>query len=861
MNKTIFKRLISFVISIIMLFALSNSVFVSAEANSQVEYDAGKESYNFLKALGIVSEDDGAYNGEALVNRAYFVKLALMLSNDAPGALVSEDKVFFDVNSSTPYEKYIETAFRIGYISGGSNGYFNPGDNITYAQALKIIINILGYTSVAEAKGGFPAGYMSVAGSLDISDGINVDADGFLNQSQVMILLENASKCDIMKIASIGDPTEYITNKGETILTEKHKINFVESVIEANAYTDLIAQDSGLMPGEVSLGGKIFAAGKSDAENLLGYNAEVYYDSQSNKSAPEILYAREKYNTVWECDDSQNIEISGKYINLHTDSSTIKRISVSPSVTYILNGKMAVYDINSLTDVYGKVTFISNDSDKMVDVINITDYSTYVVSGVSPVSKIVATKDGSRIELDSDNDEYSFEIKYYNGTPVEFKDIKEDDVLLVAQSTGAGLNKKEVLLSDVSLTGVLSEISEEYVVIDGQKYSIDSSVLNKAKTGTSYKYLTDAKGRIAYIYALNDVVYGYIYGAMVQSGVGGKILCKIFTENDRWVELAFKNKFKFNGKMINASEVLNPENLGSDFESQRQLVRYNVNSKAEITMMETAKTILIDSSGEDEAIENDVFRISYKPSGSVSYRSNSRTFNGDVFVDAGAKIFVIPDDYDVEGFDVITRSNLIADMSYSNITVYDLDEFLNAKVITVNTVTKAISSSSKFMIVKSIGMMQDSNGASVPSVRGWWNGTELAFPVKISNDLTAETVNGLAHGDVIQFTYNEEGEMDKVQKYTSLSGGAYYEPVNFYYNFSVIGGVVDECDYSQKRIKLYYTNTNKWLGLAVNSSAVVTIYDSATKTVTTGTLADITKNDKIVAKMSYYVVSEIVVVR
>ena len=319
MNKTIFKRLISFVISIIMLFALSNSVFVSAEANSQVEYDAGKESYNFLKALGIVSEDDGAYNGEALVNRAYFVKLALMLSNDAPGALVSEDKVFFDVNSSTPYEKYIETAFRIGYISGGSNGYFNPGDNITYAQALKIIINILGYTPVAEAKGGFPAGYMSVAGSLDISDGINVDAYGFLNQSHVMILLENASKCGIMKIASIGDPTEYITNKGETILTEKHKINFVESVIEANAYTDLIAQDSGLMPGEVSLGGKIFAAGKSDAENLLGYNAEVYYDSQSNKSAPEILYAREKYNTVWECDDSQNIEISEKYINPTTE--------------------------------------------------------------------------------------------------------------------------------------------------------------------------------------------------------------------------------------------------------------------------------------------------------------------------------------------------------------------------------------------------------------------------------------------------------------------------------------------------------------------------------------------------------------
>ena len=100
-----------------------------------------------------------------------------------------------------------------------------------------------------------------------------------------------------------------------------------------------------------------------------------------------------------------------------------------------------------------------------------------------------------------------------------------------------------------------------------------------------------------------------------------------------------------------------------------------------------------------------------------------------------------------------------------------------------------------------------------------------------------------------------------VQKYTSLSGDAYYEPTNMYYSFSVIGGIVDECDYSNKRIKLYYTNTNKWIALSVSSSPVVTIYDSVAQTVTSGTFADITKNDKIVAKMSYYVVSEIVVVR
>lgn len=851
------------VLSVILCFAIifALAVPVVFGADNEAVSNTGKESYDFLKALGIITKDDPAYNEGEAVSRAYFVKLALMLSNDAPEVLVSNDEVFFDVNSLTQYEAYIETAYRIGYISGGSGGNFNPNDTITYAQALKILINILGYTPVAEAKGGFPAGYVSVASSLDILDGVSVNEAGLLCQWQVMMLLENAAKCDIMQIESIGDPTDYVTYKGKTLLTEKHKINTIEAVIEANAYTDLIAQDTGLSVGQIMADGMILTSAESGAENLLGYRAEIYYDADSNKNAPEIFFAKATDNTVWECDNPENLEIVEKTINYHTDRESIKRISVSPSVTYILNGKMAVYNINDLPSVYGKVVMISNDYDKIIDVILITDYSTYVVSGVSPASKVVAAKDGSRIELDSESTDYTLSISFSDGTDADFDDIKENTVMLVAEAIGDGLGKKEVLISDEILTGVINEIGEDYIILDGVSYYIEASCKDRINAGASYKYLIDAKGRIAYVYVENDVVYGYVYGAAKESGISGRIVCKIFTENDRWVELHFKDRFKFNGKIISDEDVLNAENLGSTFDVQRQLVRYNVNSDAEIIMMETAKTVLIDSENENEAIENDTFRISYKPTGSVTYRSNSKTLNGNVFIDSAAKIFVIPQDYSIENFNVITRNNLVSDKSYSNIVVYDIDEYLNAKVMTVDTVSKAISSSSKFMVVKSKGMIQDSEGATVPSLRGWWNGTELAFPVKISEYLTAETVNGLAHGDVIQFTYNENGEIDMVQKYTSLSGGAYYEPTNMYYSFSVIGGIVDECDYSNKRIKLYYTNTNKWIALSVNSSPIVTIYDSVAQTVTSGTFADITKNDKIVAKMSYYVVSEIVVVR
>lgn len=856
------NRILSAVLCVVIIAALSIPAAFAADTDAPVSHDYGKEAHDFLKAVGIVTNDDPAYNAEAPVSRAYFVKLALMLSNDAPEVLISEGDVFFDVTNGSQYEAYIEIAYRIGYISGGAGGYFNPNDTVTYAQAVKILMNILGYAPVAEAKGGFPTGYLTEANSIGLMDDISLSPDGLLCQSQVMLLLRNAADADMMQVGAIGDPMDYYVTKGETILTQKHKIKTIEAIVEANEYTDLLAQDSGLDRGTILAGGKTLTSGDSEADDLLGYVSKIYYDENSSNTAPTVLYAESTDdNTVWYCNNPKDLEVSGTDVKYHTDATTTKRLKVSSDATYILNGKMAVYDIKELPNVYGSVTFISNDGDNIIDVVVINDYATYIVSGVSAASKMVNTKDGSRIELDAENQDYDFVVRYADGEEAVFKDIKEDTVILMAQTTGDGLHKKELIISNDTLSGVLSEIGSDYVMIDGASYSIDSSCIDRVKAGANYKYLLDAKGKIAYVYVENDVVYGYVYGAAKETGLSGRVVCRIFTENDRWVELGFKDKFKFNGTVIKAEDVLNAENLGATFDVQRQMVRYNVNADAEIIMMETAKTVLIDSANEDAAIEGDTFRISYKPTGSVNYRANSKTFNGNVFIDSVAKIFVIPDDFNKDDFNIITRNDLISDKAYSNIVVYDIDEYLNSKVISVGNVTKAISSSSKFMVVKSKGMIQDSEGDAVPSIRGWWNGTELAFPVKINEDLTAEAVNGLAHGDVIQFTYDENGEIDKIQKYTSLSGSPYYQPTNMYYSFSVIGGVVDECSYSDKRIKLYYTDTNKWIALSSTSSPVVTIYDSASKTVTQGSFADIAKGDKIVAKMSYYVVNEIVVVR
>ncbi len=858
-SNTLLTKLTSF---IIFFAVISSLLLVPAHAQEvQGSADNGKASYEFLKAVGILAEDDPVYSSDEPVSRAYFVKLALQLSNDAPNVLVSDDEVFFDVNPDTQYEAYIETAYRIGYISGGLGGYFNPQNTISYGEALKILVNILGYTPFAEAGGGYPTGYIKQANDVGISNYIEIAPGGLLTQSVAMQLLENSAKTDLMEVYSMGDSTEYRALKGETLLTQRHKIQSMTALIQSNCYTDLVAENPGLEKGQIRAGGMVLSSGNSGAEDYLGYEAEIYYDTQSDKKAPTVLYVKKtEANTVWECQDSADIEISGDYINLLIDENNINRISLKKNVTYIVNGKMAYYDKSMLPEVYGSVIFLSNDGDKTADVVLIKDFDLYIVSGASAVSRTVTAKDGSKIELDPESDEYDFEIYNPGGTKADFDAIKSETVILMAQSNGEGICKKELVISNEQLNGVISEKGEDYVVINSVSYKILPEYLEKITLGANYKCLVDARGKISYVNVKNDIVYGYLYAAAKsENGLNSKVMCRIFTENNRWVELEFKDKFKFNGQTINAADVLGSGYLGNTTSQQRQMIRYNVNEDAQIIKMETAVSIPIDSPEEAQAIENDTFRISYKPSQEVAYRSNSKTLDGNVFVDSATKLFVIPSNNNEDDFSVIT--SLSSNREYPNLVVYDADENMVARVLSTSYVSNGIPSSTKFMIVKSKGTMLNSEDDAVTSIRGLWNGGETAFPVKICSTLTQSKVDAVKPGDIIRFAYDDNGDIFRITNYASVNSIPYYKPSTMYQSMNIIGGVADSVDYTGNRIKLYYNSSNDRCAVSVSTSASVSIYDSASETVKKASFADVTKEDKIILRMSYFVAQEILIIR
>ena len=75
---------------------------------------------------------------------------------------------FTDVTSSHWAADQIQTALEANIISGMGDGTFVPDGEVTYAQVCVMLVNAMNYQDDAEYYGGYPNGYIKVAGMSDL---------------------------------------------------------------------------------------------------------------------------------------------------------------------------------------------------------------------------------------------------------------------------------------------------------------------------------------------------------------------------------------------------------------------------------------------------------------------------------------------------------------------------------------------------------------------------------------------------------------------------------------------------------------------------------------------------------------------
>ena len=245
------KKVISSVAALAIVASSASAFAVTfPDVDASANYN---EAVKILSGLKIVEGDEnGLFNPDKTVTRAEFTKMAVGALGEMASAEAQSTSKFDDAaNTSVHWAAgFIAQGVADGFIDGYDDHRFGPDDTVTYAQACKMLVASIGYTTYAEAAGGWPAGYTAQASSLGISKGVSAQNDAALTRGQVAILIANAmdvplNVIDGWKTESNWSGTyqapEFKKLDGkegrdyQTLLTDRHDAYKVKGRVTANA--------------------------------------------------------------------------------------------------------------------------------------------------------------------------------------------------------------------------------------------------------------------------------------------------------------------------------------------------------------------------------------------------------------------------------------------------------------------------------------------------------------------------------------------------------------------------------------------------------------------------------------------------
>ena len=220
------------------------------------------EAASRLRDFGIMGGyEDGSFRPDKTITRAEVARLVTSAlgandkiseyvtdtaSSEADGIISGDmpDYSFSDVPDTHWAHDYIWMLTAQGTLNGYGDGTFRPENEITYAEFIKILVNITGYTPYAEATGGYPQGYLSCAAILGITDGLIFLQQDNATRSDAAIMINNTLDVPILTVTGYDfsgpnpQPTYEVKNEAgggyQTLLTKYHNIYAADITVDDN---------------------------------------------------------------------------------------------------------------------------------------------------------------------------------------------------------------------------------------------------------------------------------------------------------------------------------------------------------------------------------------------------------------------------------------------------------------------------------------------------------------------------------------------------------------------------------------------------------------------------------------------------
>ncbi len=769
------RKITSFLVAAAMAAGMSLTSFAALPGD--VVDSKYEEAIETLGALEIMVGDaeSGNFRPDETIKRSEFAKVAVEAMGLGEVAKSSNYPTKYpDVVENHWANGYINVATQQGVVIGDDQQNFRPDDSISYAEAMTILVRIIGHEPSAESKGGFPSGYLVVGSQNGISKNATAAADDKVVRGMVAQMTFNALTVDMMEQVGFGNDVKYEVVE-KTLLEDYLDTRKIYDQITAIG-TSSISGTSSLKDNEVRLGEEVFEVADkaiNSVRNLLGFNVVAYVQEQDDGEEQLIMARAEKNKNhsqriaaddIESVSDESTVYTLEYWIDKENDKDT-QKLDIAKDAKLIYNGKAETFSEDLLKPEAGRIVALDQNNDDVYEIVFVTATENIVVEEVVANSHRVTDKYGNpSLVLDPDDKDIKFVITR-GGQVLELEDLEEWDVLSVAKSKDNKILNIEV--SSESITGKVEEKDGDKIFIDGEEYQVAKNYTEDINLNDEGTFYLDVEGKIAAVDAttLLSSNYAYLTAAEMKSGFDKVFEAKVFTKEGETKILTSAEKIKFNGKSgVLAEEVIS--GLKSSFRADgeaaakagsvaAQLITFETNKDGVITQLNTA----VDKTSTGEVNKN-VFTKNVEET--LKYREASHKL-GDYNIDENTIVFDIPDGKtDTSDFS-IQNIDLFEDENEYDVSIFDLGEDMTAKVVLVTNSEGAANLEAPIAVIDQITTVNNADNETVQKVYAYIGGERVSYLTAEDDVLVNDESTPLTRGDIVQMKINNKNEVENVR--------------------------------------------------------------------------------------------------
>ncbi|MDQ2086028.1 S-layer homology domain-containing protein [Herbivorax sp. ANBcel31] len=205
------KRYISFILIFLFIFSFSTG-YLNAENNEKIDENFDEEineeidnefdeqyfkevrdncAQTLVKLNILKGYEDGTLRLNNKILRSEFITLVVRLMGYHKDTDIDNIEINFkDIEENHWAYDNIKLAIKYNIVTGYPDNTIAPNNNVTYAEALAVIINALGYEDTLDGE--WPDNVVEKATELKLDKNLNIEANTQITRGEMSVLIYNA---------------------------------------------------------------------------------------------------------------------------------------------------------------------------------------------------------------------------------------------------------------------------------------------------------------------------------------------------------------------------------------------------------------------------------------------------------------------------------------------------------------------------------------------------------------------------------------------------------------------------------------------------------------------------------------------